>query len=75
MDARARDHFVSPALRAFLRMGLGEHDRALELLAEAAAVRDPNLRYYIANDPAFDPLRADSRYQAIRERCARQTAR
>lgn len=57
-----------------MNLGLGEYDRPLELLADAAAVRDPNLHYYISNDPVFDPLSEDPRFQAIMERYRGRTA-
>lgn len=64
LDAAAEDGYVAPYSRAFARVGLGDHDRALTLLEEATETRDAEL-IWIAVEPAFDPLRSDPRFQAI----------
>jgi TolB-like protein/Flp pilus assembly protein TadD len=68
LEARARNRYVSPGLRAYLQVCLGEIEHAFALLAEAEAVRDPQLIYYMANDPVLDPLRADPRFERLRQR-------
>jgi eukaryotic-like serine/threonine-protein kinase len=68
LEARARNRYVSPGIRAILQVCLGEIERAFVLLAEAEAVRDSQLIYYIANDPALDPLRTDPRFERLRQR-------
>jgi hypothetical protein len=53
----------SPALvqAAAICSGLGDKDRALELMEKALAVRDDRL-LWIEVDPRFDNLRADEQY-------------
>lgn len=52
--------------------GLGEPDAALRAL-EAAAVAGARLASGIDSEPALDPLRADRRFVAIRERMVRNS--
>jgi TolB-like protein/Tfp pilus assembly protein PilF len=68
LEARARSRYVSQGNRAYLQVCLGEIEHAFALLAEAEAVRDLWLFYYMANDPVLDPLRADSRFARLRQR-------
>jgi tetratricopeptide (TPR) repeat protein len=44
---------------AYLRLALGEHDAALDMLAAAVAARDP-ATLWIAVDPRVDPLDGES---------------
>lgn len=64
LEAEAAEGYLSPYERAFAHVGLGDHDRALELLEEATETRDAEL-IWIAVEPAFDPLRSEPRFQAI----------
>ena len=52
---------------ARLRALLGERDQALSDLERAADERSPRLLPYL-NDPAFDTLRTDERFQALQRR-------
>jgi serine/threonine-protein kinase len=53
--------YVSPLWLAWIHLGLGEEDRALDLLAEAATQRAPWL-FQIHQDPNYSPLWADPRF-------------
>ena len=68
LEERARRRYVSPVMRALVLVALGENDRAMEMLHEAERTRDPSLVYYISNDPVFDPIRSDPRFQRLTER-------
>lgn len=50
--------------RAVVHVGLGDQDRALELLARAAPVRAFHVRI-LGAEPIFDPLRGDARFDAV----------
>jgi len=56
--------YVSPYERARVRVGLGEPDRALELLERAYDAGTSALAL-VAVDPAFAPLRAEPRFRAL----------
>ena len=49
---------------ALVQIGLGENDRALELLDEAVEAHSP-LMAMLDVDPVFDPLRDDPRFQRL----------
>jgi TolB-like protein/Tfp pilus assembly protein PilF len=53
--------------RAVVHIGLGEHDRAIELLAQAEADRPWEFRM-IPVEPLFEPLRNDRRFIALVEK-------
>ena len=52
---------------ARIRVGLGEHDRALASFANACEGRETALGY-IASDPCWDPLANDDRFKTILRR-------
>ncbi|HYU35740.1 MAG TPA: winged helix-turn-helix domain-containing protein [Thermoanaerobaculia bacterium] len=56
--------YVSPYALAALYLESGEQDEALAALTRALAERDPML-VSLDVDPAFDPIRADPRFQEI----------
>lgn len=67
LEAMSGRRYVGPGQRALILLGLGEHDRALALLATAVEQRsEPAARLGI--DPRFDPLRDDERFTALVER-------
>lgn len=51
---------------AMVCLGLGERDKALAGLGRAVARREPDTLFLDA-DPIWDPLRADPRFQALRQ--------
>lgn len=67
LKEQAKVRYVSPYLLAMTHVALGENDEALTALDQAVEERD---RYLVALkiDDAFDPLRADRRFQTILHR-------
>jgi TolB-like protein/DNA-binding winged helix-turn-helix (wHTH) protein/Tfp pilus assembly protein PilF len=59
--------YVSPFLIASFHTGLGDLDDALDWLDRAYQERVANV-VFLGVDPAFDPLRAHPRFQALLER-------
>ena len=59
--------YVSPVSRAMVHVGLGEHDRALELLDDAMHEREP-LLLFLGLDSLWDPLRDDPRFAELLDR-------
>jgi len=55
---------LSPFYPAVVYIGLGDRDRALELLRQAARERSQDL-VFLKVDPWVDPLRSDPRFQAL----------
>ena len=64
---RAKTGYVSPYLLAFVYTGLGEHERALDLL-ERAFVERTGAVYGIKGSFLFAPLRGHPRFQALLKR-------
>jgi len=67
LEERARTSYVSPYLLAFVYTGLGEHERALDLLEQALADRTGAV-YGIKGSFLFAPLRGHPRFQALLKR-------
>lgn len=67
LDTLAREQVASPFHRAAVYVGLGQHDRALDLLEQAAKHPTWQLRL-LKTEPLFDPLRTDPRFRAILRR-------
>jgi len=61
---RGSTTYVSPYVLAALQAELGDQDEALAALERALEARDPML-VSLDVDPAFDPIRADRRFQEI----------
>jgi TolB-like protein/Flp pilus assembly protein TadD len=59
--------WIPPYWIALLYLGLGEHTTALEWLTAAVEQRD-GWRVFCGVEPKFDPLRDDSRFQALVKR-------
>lgn len=64
MEAAARGRYFPAYWAAVVHVGLGENDRAFELLNRAADDRF-FLLIWLAREPRFDPLRSDPRYPAL----------
>ena len=60
----AKKSDLSPYQLAVVYVGLGEKDRAFELL-EKAKVERSTLLTYLKTDPRFDSLRSDPRFQDL----------
>lgn len=67
LEAASARAYVAPEYRALVHLGLGEHERALELLEEAYENRSGAMAY-IGVEPLLDPVRGDTRFQALRDR-------
>ncbi len=70
MEALARHRYVSAYYPAIIRLGLGEHERALDLLERAREERSAFL-VFLKVEPMFDPLRTDPRFAALERRLGR----
>jgi TolB-like protein/Tfp pilus assembly protein PilF len=64
VEALAGAMYVSPVSRAMVHVGLGEHDRAFEALAQGIYERDFQL-LYLSVEPQWDPLRDDPRFAEL----------
>ena len=60
--------YVPPFNLAIIHLGLGDRDRALDLLEQASA-DDSQWMMYLKIDRIFDPLRSDPRFIAIMKKC------
>jgi serine/threonine protein kinase/tetratricopeptide (TPR) repeat protein len=71
LNEQAKVRYVSPYLLGMTYVALGENDEALTALQQAVDERD---RYLVALkiDDAFDPLRADPRFQTMLQRVGLQ---
>jgi serine/threonine-protein kinase len=67
LERRAGSAYVSPVAFAQLHLALGDHHRALDYAERAYAERRGWLAYVNVN-PMLDPLRAESRFQALVEK-------
>ena len=67
LESRAKKEYVSPQNLALVHIGLGEHQRALDLLERAFEERDVRL-VFLKVVPIYDPLRRDPRFQRLLER-------
>jgi hypothetical protein len=61
---------VSPLELARVHVGLGEHDRALTLLEQAASI-GASTTVMLNVEPAFDPLRREPRVEGSSRRSGR----
>ena len=64
LSAIAQRHWLEPVNLSAVYVGLGDRDRALELLQEAVRQRSQGL-VFLKVDPWFDPLRSDPRFHAL----------
>ena len=62
---RSAREYVSPYALALVHAGLGENGRALEWLERAGEEQSPRL-VFLSVEPAFDGLRGDPRFAALR---------
>jgi hypothetical protein len=64
LEARAASGFVAPYHLAFVHTGLGDHERAIDLLERAFDERAGSI-YGIKGSFLFAPLRSHPRFQAL----------
>jgi tetratricopeptide (TPR) repeat protein len=63
----SRQHYISPDCQAIVFIGLGDREQAFSWLEKAVADRSEWL-CRIRVDPVLDPLRSDSRFEALIQR-------
>jgi Tfp pilus assembly protein PilF len=63
----SQDQDISPFHSAVIHVGLGEHDRALDLLEQAYRDHDWEVRM-LPFEPLFDPLHSHPRFRALVEK-------
>jgi TolB-like protein/class 3 adenylate cyclase/Tfp pilus assembly protein PilF len=65
-DARAKQRYMAPGVRALLHLGLGEKDNALHWLENCYEEQDGfGSCWDLKVSPVFDPLRPEPRFQAL----------
>jgi tetratricopeptide (TPR) repeat protein len=67
LSSHGDSQFVSPVSLAAIYCGLGDPEQALMHLEKALEVRDTSLPMNLLN-PEFDRLRADARFESLRQR-------
>lgn len=64
LEQLAKVHYVTPAAQAFVYVGLGQKEMALDWLEKAYEERD-NEMAFLKVDPALTALRNEQRFQAL----------
>jgi len=64
LEGRSRREHVPPTVLAIVYIGLGQHERAFDLLDRAVAEHDGWFAEFIFH-PTYDPLRSHPRYAAL----------
>ena len=62
-----KNEYIEPGLIAMIWTGLGNNDRALELLQEEYRLH-ASFAVSMGSDPVFEPLHSDRRFQALLRR-------
>ena len=57
--------FLEPSRTAMVYSALGEHEKALEILARDAESGRQSSFWFVYQSPAFDPIRHDPRFRAL----------
>lgn len=68
LESISQERYVPPYALALVHAGLGRLDRALDWLRHAYDVRDVHL-VWLPMDPKWDPLRKESAFRRLIERC------
>jgi DNA-binding winged helix-turn-helix (wHTH) protein/tetratricopeptide (TPR) repeat protein len=68
LEGMSRERYVPPYAMALIHTGLGDGEKALELLGQALAVRDVHLAF-LTVDPKWNVLRADPRFAELVTKC------
>jgi Flp pilus assembly protein TadD len=74
LEQKAKNSDASPYILATIWAGLGDKDRAFELLEKASRERSLDLSWFLNADFRIDSLRSDSRFQGLRRELALQLA-
>ncbi len=64
----SKQKYIPSYALAVIHVGLGEKEQAFAWLEKAYEEHDPFLVIFVRPDPAFDPLRADPRFQSLLRR-------
>jgi serine/threonine-protein kinase len=67
LQQRSRAENISPWHSAIIHLGLGEHDRAMDLIEQAYEVRDWQVRMVLV-EPLLDDLRSHPRFRALADK-------
>ncbi len=67
LEARAKKQYVFPICFAFVHLGMGDHEAALNWLERAWNEHDSHI-LWIRGSPLYDPLRGNPRFHTIEER-------
>lgn len=67
LTERSKRRYVSPYLIAYVQVGLGNRNKAFDLLEQALADRDQWM-FYLKVDPQWDDLRSDARFEDLLHR-------
>ena len=67
LDELSKTRYVVPSAQAYVQLGLGNNDLALDLLEQACGERDVEMAF-LRVDPVLAPLRNEPRFQALLER-------
>jgi hypothetical protein len=73
LESISQERYVPPYALALVHAGLARFDRALDWLRHAYDVRDVHL-VWLPMDPKWDPLRQESAFQRLIERCGFATS-
>ncbi len=68
LENRSKDSPASPYILATIYAGLGEKDKAMQLLEKAYDEKSLELSWHVKADPRIDNLRSDPRFQALVQR-------
>jgi TolB-like protein/DNA-binding winged helix-turn-helix (wHTH) protein/lipoprotein NlpI len=74
IDRLAKRSYVPPFTLGVAYMGIGDNDRALDLLEKALEERSPNL-VGLKTEPAFDGLRSEPRFKELMRRVGLSSGR
>ena len=69
LEELAKQRYVSPANRAYVYLGLGENEKALDWLEKAYEDRDP-IFWWITGDQLYDSVRNEPRFKALMQKLA-----
>jgi tetratricopeptide (TPR) repeat protein len=70
LEHRAKGSYVSPYILATIYAGLGEKDKAIQLLENAIDQRSLEIAWHLKADQRVDNLRSDPRFQDLIRRVA-----